>query len=197
MPKVILIDADGVAIKRTREYFSVRFARDYGAPIEEVGAFFKGEYRACQRSEADLRDVLKPKLAGWGWKGTFEEFLLYWFKDDATPDEEVLEAVQALRQKGIEAYLATDQEKYRAEYLIKDLKFNEKFDGFWFSYDLKVSKAKPEFFQEILRRWDMKYQPHEVAFWDDDMENVEAAKQAGLDAHFYTSLDEFKKTYTL
>lgn len=194
MPKIVLIDADGVAIKRTAEYFSQRLSREHGAPIEDVTNFFKTNYRASQRGESDLKELLAPKLKEWGWQGCMEEFLEYWFKDDI-PDDEVVAAVQALRARGVEAYLATDQEKYRAHNMVKLLE--GKFDGFWFSYDLKVSKAKPEFFQEILRRWDMRHQPHEVAFWDDDMENVETARQAGIDAHFYTSLDEFKKTYNL
>jgi hypothetical protein len=63
MSKVILLDADGVVLKKGVEYFSVRFAREYGAPLEEITAFFKNEFRLCQENKLDLKEELAKRLA--------------------------------------------------------------------------------------------------------------------------------------
>jgi putative hydrolase of the HAD superfamily len=116
--------------------------------------------------------------------------LEYWFSGDVELDEEVLAVAQTLRQKGIECYLATDQEKYRKEYLMQRLEGT--LDGFWFSCDLGCSKDKPEFFKEILAQWEDRFKPEDIAYWDDDQKNVAVAKALGIDAHFYTTLEDFK-----
>ena len=58
MTKVVLLDADGVVIKKGDGYFSDRFVAEYGAPAEEVRAFFKNEFRLCQVGKADLKEEL-------------------------------------------------------------------------------------------------------------------------------------------
>lgn len=185
MPKVVLIDADGVVVKKTSEYFSERFAREYGAPNAELQEFFKNEFRQCQRGKLDIKEILTPRLPTWGWDRGVDEFLTYWFTTDVVVDEEVMAVVKEWRAKGVECYLATDQEQHRKDYIVNLL--DGQFDGFWFSCDLGFSKSQPEFFKEILRRWDMRYKPQEIMFLDDDQENIDAAQSVGIDARLYTS----------
>jgi putative hydrolase of the HAD superfamily len=189
MPKVILWDADGVTLERQKEYFSQRFARGYRAPLEDVTNFFKANYRRCQAGELDLKQELAAVLPTWGWQASVDEFLAYWFSTDM-PDQAVLAKVAEFRAQGIACYLATDQEKYRAANIRETLDFGKLFDRCFFSYELGVSKEEPEFFTKILA--ELKVQPNEVVFWDDDMKNVEAAKAVGIDARFYASIEDIR-----
>jgi putative hydrolase of the HAD superfamily len=189
MPKAMLLDVDGVVLKKGTEYFSVRFAREYGAPAGEVTAFFKNEYRQCQLGKLDLKEELVKRLPVWGWSKSTEEFLEYWFGGDEI-DEEVLAVAQELRAEGIPCYLATDQEKYRKEFLTK--KLAGKLDGFFISSEIGHSKSEPEFFTTVLEK--LALPAAEVEYWDDDQENVDVAKAVGIDAHFYASLQDFKDT---
>jgi len=188
MPKVILFDADGVVLKKGTEYFSERFAREYGAPNDELRAFFKNEFRLCQTSKADLKEELSKRLPGWGWQKSVEDFLDYWFVSDVVLDEAVLREVEKYRAQGVECYLTTDQEKYRAQYLLN--KLEGKFDGFWFSCDLGFQKSEPEFFVEVLRKLDGRFEPSEIRYFDDDQKNVDTAKSLGIDAHFYRDTND-------
>jgi putative hydrolase of the HAD superfamily len=190
MPKVILFDADGVTLKRQSEYFSQRFAREHGAPIDEVTNFFKGMYRHCQAGKSDLQEELAILLPQWGWQKSVEEFLKYWFSADV-PDQDVLDKVQDFRRQGSTCCLATDQEKYRAQYIREKLGFDGIFDHCFFSSEIGYSKEEPEFFTRVLTA--LAVSPGEARFWDDDMKNVEAAKSVGIDARFYTGIEDLSK----
>ena len=47
----------------------------------------------------------------------------------------------------------------------------------------------PEFFREILTRLDLS--PDEVLFFDDEMENIEAASEVGIEARFWRGFEDF------
>ena len=181
--KVLLLDADGVVLKKHR-YFSDTYAEDYGIPPEKVIPFFKNEFRKCQEGEADLKEELVPYLKQWNWSGSVEEFMRYWFDTDTEVDNEVLDMVQKFREQGVQCYLATDQEKYRAEY-IREMLHGE-LDGFFFSCEVGASKDTPEFFTAVLKS--VNVEPGEVTYFDDDQVNVKVAEKMGIDSHFYTDI---------
>lgn len=186
MQKILLLDADGVVLKK-REYFSERFAREQGIPVEEMQGFFKTEFKLCQTGKADLKEVLKDKLAGWGWEKSVDEFLEYWFTD-VELDEEVLAVVQDLRARGIQCFLSTDQEKYRKTYLQQLL--DGQLDGYFISCDLGFTKSTPEFFQQVLEKLNLP--ASEFSYLDDDQKNVDVAKSLGINAKFYSNIEDLK-----
>lgn len=187
MPKVLLLDADGVVLKK-REYFSERFAREQGILVEEMQEFFKNEFKLCQTGKADLKEALKEKLAGWGWEKSVDEFLEYWFTNDVELDEEVLLLVQDLRARGVMCFLSTDQEKYRKAYIQQLL--DGQLDGYFISCDVGFTKSTPEFFQQILET--LNVPASEVSYLDDDQKNVDAAKSLGINAKFYSNIEDLK-----
>lgn len=196
MVKEILWDADGVAIAKRNGYFSQRLAEKQGIPLEQVMPFFKGEFSLCMVGKADLKQEVGKYLSGWGWKDTVEELMEYWFTGENTVDQDVLRTVDALRQNGAKCYLATDQEKYRANYILDDMKLGEHFDGSFFSCDLGYKKSQREFFEEIVKRLGVK--PEEIMYWDDDEKNVAVAREIGIDGRLYTGksdLEALEETY--
>jgi len=188
MIQAYLFDADGVVIKKQAEYFSVRFAREHGAPLEEISEFFKGKFREIQEGKGDLKQELDALLPKWGWSKGTDVFLEYWFTTDVAIDEAVLKVVDEYRTKGIKCYLASDQEKYRGEYMKEKLGLEEHFDGTFFSYEVGSSKSKAEFFEKVLQKLNLP--AYEVAFRDDDDKNVEVAKALGIDAKFYLDISD-------
>lgn len=185
MPKVILWDADGVVLKRAAEYFSVRAAREHGLPLEKVTAFFKTTFRECQLGKRNLLFELDKVLKDWGWQGSADEFLAYWFSTDEV-DQEVMAVVRDLQSQGVVCCLATDQEHYRAKHIREALALGQQFDRCFFSYELGFSKEDPAFFHKVLEK--LGCAPEDVQFWDDDQKNVDVAKSVGIDARLYTNL---------
>jgi len=79
-----------------------------------------------------LIELVTPWFSKWKWDGTVEEFLQFWFKAEHNVDEKIISIIQQLRKKGIRCYLATNQEKYRTQYMKDKMRFEELFDHVFF-----------------------------------------------------------------
>lgn len=189
MTRALLLDADGVVIKN-HEYFSARYKRDFGSSLDDdaVSNFFKTDYKKTSIGKKDLKDLLESRLEKWGWSGTVDELLKYWFEGERELDQEVLTEIDKLRSRGIKCYLASDNEKYRAEYLLDEVGMRNKFDDIFFSCYLGFTKSDPEFFMKVIKQLELKAE--EIMYLDDDPKNVEVAKTLGVDARIYNSISQ-------
>jgi putative hydrolase of the HAD superfamily len=178
--KVLLFDADGVVLKKG-EFFSEKFSREHNVPIEDVLKFFKGPFGACQEGAKDLREELVPFLESWGWQGSVDDFMDYWF-EDVVLDQDFLEEIQGYREKGIKCYLASNNEHYRSRKIETIL--GDMLDGYFFSADLKVKKGNPDYFRAVLEK--LNVEPSEVGFVDNEDKNVESAREVGIKAQLFS-----------
>jgi putative hydrolase of the HAD superfamily len=192
--KAVIFDADELIIKR-KEYFSAKLSREHNIPEEKIMPFFKGEFQECVVGTADLKEAVQPYLKDWNWDGTVEDLLKYWFEAEREIDSRVVEQINNLKAKGVKCYLATNQEKYRTEYLRKNLGFENIFDGIYSSCEMGYKKPDQKFFEyindDLKRKEDLN--PGEIMFWDNEEANVAAAKGVGWEGHLYDGFDDFQK----
>ncbi|MBI3420768.1 MAG: HAD family hydrolase [Candidatus Sungbacteria bacterium] len=190
MIKVILFDADGVVIK-PHKYFSERFAKEFAVDPEKIAHFFKEIFPRCLLGQTDLKQEIAKLLPEWRWNGTAEELLEYWFSGERETDEDVLQYIDDARSQGVKCYLVSDQEQYRAEYILNTMRLAERFDGAFFSYSVGFRKSDKEFFEYVLDRiGDIR--PMEILYVDDDEKNIMVAESVGICARLYTSFRDFK-----
>lgn len=189
MGKILLLDADGVVIRPRHKYFSDKFSEEYNIPIDEILPFFKNEYKKCAIGEADIKDVLPKYLDKWRWEGSVDEFLNYWFEGEKDLDNQLIKLIDSIRKKGVKCYLASDNEKNRADYLMDEVGLKEHFDDGFYSSSLGVTKTDKEFFEKVSKELDIEYK--DIIFWDDDPENTEVAQEVGIDAYTYKDFGEF------
>src|SRR5258708_4443241 len=173
MIKAILFDVDEVVIKREK-YFSQKYSEEYKVPQEQVMEFFKGEYQDCAIGKMDLKEVLPKYLKKWGWQGSLEEFMDYWFTSETELNEPLLEVVKQLREKGVLCCLATNNEKYRAQYLLDVVGLKDYFDQAFVSAFVGAKKSQAEFYKYIFN--DLNLKPEEIMFWDSAQGEVDVAK---------------------
>ncbi len=186
----ILFDLDGVLITQAMQ-FSDRLEEIYGIPVARLQSFFTGVFLECGVGKADLKEELAKVVGDWGWQGTVDELLAFWFSTGTEIDEQVAEFVRELRRQGIKTYLTTDQEKYRGEFLRQMFGNGVLFDGVFYSAEIGCRKKDLAFFQYVDDRINTDRQ--QVLFVDDGEKNVEMAKAFGYDAYLFTSLDGLKK----
>ncbi len=186
MINAVIFDADGVVICREK-YFSERA----GLPFEKVNPFFEGVFQRCLVGRADLRIELAKNIKSWGWKGTLDDLLEFWFSGEKKTDDVIMQYVLNLKGKGFKVFLATNNEKYRVEYLLKELDLEKKFDKIYASGYMGYKKPDTTFFRYILNDQNMK--PEEVLVWDDDIEHVVSARKLGIQAEIFTSIDYFEE----
>ncbi len=80
MIKIVVFDVDGIVIRREM-YFSQRFSREFGVPIEEILPFFENEFQLCLTGKADLKKEISKYFGRWGWKKSIDELFSYWFSN--------------------------------------------------------------------------------------------------------------------
>ncbi len=190
MIKIVLFDVDGVLLNG--EMFGAQLERDYGISNDVLQPFFKGPFPDAIVGQADMKQLLKPYLETWGWKGGVEDFVDYWFKAEHVIDQPLIDYIETLSASGIGCYLATNQEKYRTAYILEKMGFEHIFDGQFVSSEMGVKKPDPAFFERVVQE----LQPHdaeEILFWDDRLENVEAARASGINAEVYTTFAAFEE----
>jgi putative hydrolase of the HAD superfamily len=191
MIKAILFDADGVVLKPRDKYFTDRLrAQGIDLSKESEGQFFKNEYKKVVVGKADLKEEVSKYLAAWGWAGSVDELLHFWFSYEDKFDEEVLDFVDELRPKGVKCYLASDHSRYRADDFMRKGEIKDRFDGYFFSGYVGFTKEEPEFFEHVLN--ELKLNKDEVLFVDDDPENVEVAKNFGIRGVSYEGVESLR-----
>lgn len=186
--KVALFDIDGVL--NNAERFSVRFTNKYKIPMDTVLPFFTGVFQECLVGKADLKMELQKVIDEWGYTGTVEELIKFWFEGEININKDVLDVINDMKENGYKVIACTNQEKYRTEYLEEHLKLIELFNRVYSSAFMGIKKPDEEFFNFILK--DQSINPQDLIYWDDDEENIEAASQLGIKSILYKSIEDIK-----
>ena len=198
--KVILFDADGVTID-SGLMFSQILERDYNIPLEKMLPFFTGVFQECMFGQADLKIELEKVKDEWGWKKTIDELLEEWFAFENKPNKEMFALIKRLRENGVKCYLATNQEKYRGDYLRKEMGFDKLFDGLFISAEIGYKKKEPKFFEEVYTSLNeagrmplsVLLEKNEILFIDNEEENIDSAIKFGIDTHLFTDMTKLKE----
>lgn len=182
---VVLLDADGV-LNDGR----LLNLQEFNISHEAMQPFFSGEFKDCLVGKSDLKDVLPKHFSNWGWSGTIEELLEYWFRQGSAVDEVVRGVVEQLREHDVPVYLATDQERHRADYMRIHMGYGDLLNGIYASSEVGYKKASKEFWENVCEDLELSDRASAL-FWDDRNENVEVARSAGLTVHQFTAKDDF------
>ncbi|MDO4909390.1 MAG: HAD family phosphatase [Corynebacterium sp.] len=106
-------------------------------------------------------------------------------------DPEMIAYVSSLIDEGWRVGLLSNIPKTLAELMLPENPWLQKFHSVTLSCDIKQEKPRPEAFRIALEQLGTK--PEETFFFDDNLENVEAARAVGLKAFQFTGVDSVKK----
>ncbi len=191
--KVIIYDNDGMIIHGLR--FSDRYIKEFGISQDIMSPFFNGPFKKCLTGNSDIKEELKKVLELWKWKGTEDELLKYWFDSGDEIYADVYESITKLKNQGLIVCLATNQEKYRNQYLIEKFSYSRIFNEIFCSAVLGYTKHSSEGLEKIFQMLHEKYgvnDKEEVMYWDDREENVENLKNVGFNGQKYIDYPSFK-----
>ncbi len=188
---VLIFDVDGVLVKPWGFFNTLK--REYPQIAPQTAEFFRGVFTDCLVGKADLRDVLPPYLAKWGWPHSVDAFLQLWFETEQEMDGRLLAAIDLARAEGIRCYVATNQERYRVHYMRVQMGLDSRFDGIYSSAQLGMKKPDVRFFQAITD--DLGVAGGQVIFWDDSQANVDAARTNGWQAELYEEYARFPEQF--
>ena len=107
-------------------------------------------------------------------------------------DERVLAWARELREKGVRIGILSNLPRPLGTRLSSDREFMSNFDHATLSFELGVVKPQREIYEHAVQG--LKVPPADALFLDDRPENVEGARQAGLQAALYTTWEEFQQS---
>lgn len=186
--KYVFFDIDGVIVHGER--FSDRYTKEFGLDLEVMLEFFDGVFQDCLIGKADLKEELAKVQEKWGWQGTTNELLDYWFGTEDEVDKRMIEIVNQLKANGVKCIGVTNQEKYRTKDLKKEMGLGELLDEVIASSDIGHKKPEAEFYHQVVDRIGIEDYA-EVVFFDDDQSNVNTANELGMNAYFFTDFAQF------
>ncbi|MBI2004651.1 HAD hydrolase-like protein [Patescibacteria group bacterium] len=192
-PKVIIYDNDGMIIHGGR--FSDQYSKEFGVDLTTMMPFFDGPFKKCLTGKADLREELAQVVEIWKWKGTVDELMQYWFAVGNVLYEDVYASIAKLKKQGLVVCVATNQEKYRNQYLVRKYSYSKVFDEIFCSASLGVYKHSLEGLEKIYQRIKEKYnifEKGEIMYWDDRDENIQNSNKAGFNGQQYKDYQSFR-----
>src|SRR5688572_25287462 len=102
MKKVFVFDYDGV-INPEKERPSIILMRNHNVDKEEVLSFFTGDFNDCLIGKRDTLEAIKKNISNFDP----EEFMRLWHKYHDVLDEEMVEVMKGLQDKGFVVCIAT------------------------------------------------------------------------------------------
>ena len=177
--RAVLFDADGVLqrgfslnAQPLQDALKIPFGQ-LAACVEEL---FAAERNAVTGVHS-LEKCVEHLPAQWGCRGTGADIIRAWTVG-LEADPGMIAAIQSLRAAGIPCFLASNQGDSRARYMSEVVGYRRFLNREF--YSCRVGHAKPDhqFFRFILREIGMRAE--EVLFLDDNLENVNSARELGI-----------------
>jgi putative hydrolase of the HAD superfamily len=200
----IFFDVDGVLIDgwhakpERRKRWDLTIKEDLGIdPLDLQERFFASPVgtfeslmHACVSGKRDLKEALAPVLSAIGYKDSVDAFVAYWFAKDSNINSDLLNVVKRLAcDRGVELYVVTGQEHYRAAYLWNELGLREHFKDILYSAKLGHLKSSAEFFSRINSALGITADERPL-FFDDQEEVVRLAQESGWDAYVFNTVED-------
>jgi putative hydrolase of the HAD superfamily len=177
--RVALFDADGVFL-RVPNPLGRYLEHRHGLSNAQI-ANFRDMMSRCLIGESDLRIELPRLLKEWDLSVSAEGFLHEAFQFGTEIDAAVADVVKDMRDQGITCCLATNQEKQRMTFLDDHFKIRSYFDATFVSCELGARKPNKDFYCAVAAR----FPEHDLIFWDDSRENIDAARECGWTAFVF------------
>lgn len=184
----ILFDADGVIQYATRHWQpalqSVLRLEDEAQAKAFVDDVFEAETEVLETTTGFI-EKLEAVLAKWNRSSFLPETLKVLHAIEGYDD--VMQTVQAIRSSGIRCHIASNQQALRAKHMSEGLNYRFQFDCEFYSCFVGAAKPQARFFERVVAC--LGCEASAVLFLDDRAENVEGARQAGLNAAIFYGTD--------
>jgi len=194
----LFFDVDGVLIKGFSQNPLLHYSwnetidADLGIDREKLQKlFFQKRFDDVIIGKADLETEMAAFLSEINSTVKAKTVIAYWLEKDAIINEYVFDWIENSFLPKHNLYVATNQEKNRANYLWHGLKFCNVFSDIFYSADIGYSKNQPEFFLNVRNRTGFK--PEECLIIDDSESVINTALACNWNAVLFTGEESLNK----
>lgn len=190
---VYLFDIDGVLIHYSDYFSSTLSTTKYNNPKKNIDDFYKSQInRECDKNKKNILQEIQPYLQKMNWNGDVESYLqLQWNYEKGFIETDLLQKIRLLKSAGHKVFIASNQNKYRRDFLVSAMHLPEYFNHCFFSCDIGYVKSEKEYWdyiQNYLR--ENKMESEHTLFFDDLIENINMAKSLGINSIQISSKNE-------
>ncbi len=186
--KIILFDLGGVIINWHMEWMKEEISKRYGIPLQKVRDAFASHLPLLDTGKADERTFWRHVGRTTNNSSLQNVSNSLWtdiFKEQAKPDEDVLELVKTLKSQDMPLGVLSNIE-YGTHQILEGWGVLDDFDYKFMSYMIGYSKPDKRIYDFVIHK--LLHIPKEnMLFIDDRPENVDASKKAGIDAILFRS----------
>ncbi len=190
MIKAITFDLDGVYFINGKSNF-ISNLQKLGVTEEEAKrVFLQSDEMNKLYKEGKMTDDEFWTWAIGQWKlNTTPTDIIKLLIDGYEVNDSVVATVLKARSKGYKTLICSNNFPARINGLQSKFKFLDNFDAWALSYEVGTTKPSTKIFQELVIK--SQILPEEIVFADDNNDNLEGAKQVGIQAFFYEGFDKF------
>ncbi len=196
--KILLFDVDGVLVHgyhanpKYRICWDKDLKEDLGiCPERFTKEFIFDTFRNVINGERDLKEALAEDLPKLGFHGDPQEVIDYWLKKDSNINTDLLQHIKALKETGkVRLFITTNQEHNRAEYLMKNMGFENYFEDIFHSARIGATKPSEHYYNKVTELLDLSSNEKPILF-DDTPNVVEGAIKHGWEAVQFNTVDDF------
>lgn len=199
MPEIntIIFDLGGVLIDWNPHYV---FTDNYFPTREQKEYFFShictsewNEEQDAGRSIVEATELLVRQFPE--WETAIRDYYGRWTDMLNGPIQDTVDVFRQLKESGCyKLYALTNWQADLFNIALVRYNFLHWFDGRVVSGEEKTRKPFPEFYQILLDRYTVK--PEEALFIDDNLRNVNAARDLGIGSIHFKNADELRKQLT-
>lgn len=190
MIKAITFDLDGVYFVNGKSNFISNLVNLGVSEDEAKRVFLQSDEMNKLYKEGKMTDEEFWTWAGKEWKlNKTPKELMELLISGYEVDESVVEIVKSVRANGYKTLICTSNFPARINGLQERFKFLDNFDAWALSYEVGFNKPAKELFEELVKKSGVN--ANEIVFADDHQDNVDGAKQVGIEAFYYEGFDKF------
>lgn len=156
---------------------------------EDFDTFKKFFIRTCHLAESGKisdEDFYNGIIKEYNLNISLDEIRKIYLKSDGDFNPEALDLLKKIKSKGYKIYILSDLKETDfgdfQEHVSVDL-----YDKFYKSYEIGYTKPDREIFEYVIN--DLGIDPSNILFFDDKEENVNGAKEVGIDARLVNSFN--------
>ena len=185
--KAFVFDWGDVAAIMDTQGFSKTIAKRHGIKPDEFHAIELGHRIKNNAGALTDSQYVKAINKDLGLNLKKKEFFKEFLEGFVKINTEMMEIIKKLKNNYKIIMLTNNSENFTK--YIKTIEFSNLFDKIYNSYDHKMAKPDPKFFNKVLK--ENKLNADECIFVDDNENNIKAAKQLGFKTIHYKSLQDF------
>lgn len=189
MIKAIAFDLGGVVLASEQEQFYRHAQAAFGLPLTKIKEVMWRHQPDLERGDLTISQFWQAVMSDLGQPYDAAKDDHLWsdhYVEDSIINEGILRLIDQIRDQGIKVVLLSNTHAEHVD-LNRHRHIFEHFDVCFFSNEMRARKPEAKAYKYVLNK--LGIEPVELVFFDDRPENVDGAKDLGIQAFKYHDSD--------